>query len=130
MYDLAGPIDDGQVKVTTTDYQNYNIEIALVDDAGFEIRGTWDGPVQLMYNYDDLVAGIESVGADHNGIQAVVEGRDIVVLNAGNAPVALYNTLGSLMLSTTADTPINASAFPAGVYILKVSNTTFKIALK
>lgn len=130
VYDLAGPIDDGQVKVTTTDYENYNIEIALVDDAGFEIRGTWDGPVQLMYDYDALVSGIESVEADHGGIQTVVEGRDIVVLNAGNAPVALYNTLGSLMLSTTADSPINASALPAGVYILKVSNTSFKIALK
>lgn len=131
--DLHGPIYEGTVQVSTTDYINYYLEINLLDDAGFEITGTWDGPIE--YNYDAAaleaqLMGINDVAADPNAVKAVVEGKNILVLNAGNAPVQLYNTQGALSLTSTADMAIDASSLPAGIYILKVKNTVIKIALK
>ncbi|MCM1348292.1 MAG: T9SS type A sorting domain-containing protein [Firmicutes bacterium] len=131
VYDLWGPVMEGQVKVETTDHINYYMDIDLVDDAGFKITGIWDGPLELQYNPDDIdlsgiVGAVETI-ADEN-LQVVVEPGAILVLNAGNAPVELYNITGVLVARGTADKTLSTEALASGIYILKVNNRSIKVA--
>ncbi|MCM1110815.1 MAG: hypothetical protein NC336_06380 [Clostridium sp.] len=131
VYDLWGPVFGGQVRVQTVDYIDYHMDIELEDDAGFQITGTWDGPLELQYDAkvlaEQIAAGVRAVDAD--GIQVVVEPGSILVLNAGNAPVELFSATGALVARTTADLVIPTDALAHGVYILKVNNQTVKVAL-
>lgn len=127
VYDLWGPVFEGQVRVETEDYVNYYMEIELVDDAGFEITGEWDGPLELQYDLEALKAGVEMIDADE--FQVVVEPGQILVLNCGNSPVELFSTTGALVARGNAATALDTSGIASGVYILKVNNHSVKVIL-
>lgn len=128
VYDLHGPAEEGKVTVSTDDYKNYHFDIDIYDDAGFHIYGVYDGPIELMYDATSLEAGIDSVKTED--FEVVTEGRNILVLNAGDAPLALYSTTGQLVATGSASQVIDGSSLPAGIYLLKVNNSTIKIALR
>lgn len=134
VYDYFAPVQSGTIRVDTQDYINYSFEINLQDDAEFRITGTWlNKPVELMYDREALqkeVSGISAVEADKDALCVVTEGRNIVVLNAADAPVALYDLNGRVVLTGTADQALDASGCSAGVYVLVVSNKTVKVVLK
>ena len=113
---------------------NYSFDIDLYDDAEFKITGVWDNkPIEYMYDrqaLEDELSGISSVAADNNAVQAIVNGREIIVLNAGAAPVSLYDLNGRVVMSGTAAEVLDASACMAGVYVLTVDNKAIKVVLK
>lgn len=134
VYDMVGPAEEGTVRVETTDYKNYTFNIDLMDDAGFKMTGLWDNkPIEYCYNAEALQAeigasGIESATAD-SAIRVILEGSNIFVINAGNAPIAIYSIDGRKLVSTTADKMIPVSDLGKGIYIIKVNNSSFKILL-
>ena len=134
VWDFAAPAESGTVKVETDDYINYRFDINIIDDIGFEIRGQWDKPLQYMYDRDALekeMAGIELPAADaESALGVAVDGRDIIVLNAGAAAVSLFDTNGRGVAAGNAAEVLDASSLPAGIYILSVNNQSFKIVLK
>ena len=81
-----------------------------------------------MYDATSLEAGIDSVKTED--FEVVTEGRNILVLNAGDAPLALYSTTGQLVATGSASQVIDGSSLPAGIYLLKVNNSIIKIALR
>lgn len=132
VYDMVGPAEEGSVRVETEDYINYRFTIDLMDDAGFKITGYWDKPIEYNYNAEALkqeLGAIDEVVDDSSAIHAVIEGTNLFVINAGNAPVALYSIDGRLLATTTADQMISISDFEKGIYIIKVQNSTIKIRL-
>ena len=119
--------------MSTQDYINYTFDIHLLDDAGFEIRGLWENkPLEYRYDREALAEqlGVESVASDDDSLSAVVEGRNIIVLNAGDAPVALFDLNGRQVLAGNAATVIDASSLAGGVYLLNVSGKALKVVLK
>lgn len=133
VYDMVGPAEAGSVFVETDDFENYKFTIDLEDDAGFKITGVWDKPIVYCYNpesiNDDDIMGVEEIGSDSNGINVVVEGDNLFILNAGNEAVALYDVYGRLVLTTTADKMISTAELAKGIYVVKVKNTSVKVAL-
>lgn len=132
VYDMVGPAETGTVRVDTQDYETYQFNIDLEDDAGFKITGSWDKPI--VYCYDpqavlDEISGIESIDGDEGSIRAIVEGSNLFVINAGNSPLEIYSIEGRLLLSTTADKMIPTSALGNGLFLIKVKNTTLKMIL-
>lgn len=133
VFDYFAPVDEGTVRVSTQDYINYTFDIHLLDDAGFEIRGLWENkPLEYRYDREALAEqlGVESVASDDDSLSAVVEGRNIIVLNAGDAPVALFDLNGRQVLAGNAATVIDASSLAGGVYLLNVSGKALKVVLK
>lgn len=130
--DYFAPVDAGTVRVATEDYINYTFDINLLDDAGYRITGLWDNkPLEYAYDSNKLAEelGVESIAAN-GSLSAVVEGRNIIVLNGGDAPVAVYDISGRTVATGHADRVIDASDLSAGVYVLTVKGTSLKIALK
>lgn len=126
--DIYAPVEEGSVRVETDDYQNYRVTLDLVDDAGFKITGVYDGPVTYMYN-PDAISGIEDIDGEEE-MTIVVDGRNIKVLNADDAPVELYDMNGRMIASGKASASLDASGLVPNIYILKVNNTAFKVILK
>ena len=116
----------------TEDYKTYHFEIKLVDDIGFEVRGEWNKPLEYLYdaeNLDKELSGITTpTGAAD--VKVVLEGRNIVVLNGGNAAITLYDLNGRTVATGNAAEVLDASAFGAGIYVLTINNQSIKIALK
>lgn len=131
VYDMVGPAEEGSVRVSTSDYQNYQFEIDLADDAGFKITGYWDKPIEYNYSPDAVLAelGIEGVGGDDTVIRVVQEGSNLLVLNAGNSPVEIFAIDGRLVRAATADALIPVDGLSEGIYVVKVKNATLKIKL-
>ena len=133
VFDYYAPVDAGTVRVSTQDYINYTFDINLQDDAGYEIRGLWENkPLEYRYDRDELAdqVGIESVSGDDNKIQVAVEGRNIIVLNGGNAPVVLFDMNGCQVAAGSAANVLDASGLNAGIYLLNVCNKAVKVVLK
>jgi len=131
--DLHGPVEEGTVRVTTTDFQNYHFEIELFDDAGFKIYGTYDGPIEYNYNREALeneLSGLENIGVGDTEISVVLKDNNLTVLNAGNAKVRIYNISGMLVADTTAENTIDVSGLSSGIYILSVKNKAIKIVIR
>lgn len=137
VYDMVGPAEEGSVRVETDDYQTYRFTIDLKDDAGFEIRGYWDKPIEYYYDPEALKkqiddeSGVNAVfdDADGSSVSVVVEGANIFVLNGGNEVVTVYRIDGTTVLTTTADKMIPVDNLGAGYYIINVKNTSIKIKL-
>ena len=134
VYDMVGPAEEGSVRVETSDYKNYTFHIDLMDDAGFKMFGLWDNkPIEYCYDADALKdqigSGVSIIEDENSAIKAVVEGEDLFILNAGNAPVAIYAVDGRQVISTTADKVIPVSALGKGIFIISTNNTTLKIRL-
>ena len=133
VYDMVGPAEEGTVRVETTDYINYTFDIDLRDDAGFMMTGYWDNK-PLIYGYDaealrQELSGIDEITGEESVISAVIEGDNLFVMNAGNAPVAVYSIDGRLVASTTADKMIPVSQLGKGLFIIKAKTTSIKITL-
>lgn len=133
VYDMVGPAEEGNVRVETDDYENYKFDIDLMDDAGFKIFGKWDKPIEYNYDADALKAEIDAsvttIGADDSNITAVIEGSDLFVINAGNAPMMIFSADGRLVASTTADKVIPVSSLGKGMFVISVKNKSIKIVL-
>lgn len=135
VWDFAGPADSGTVKVETTDHESYRFEINLVDDSGFEIRGSWDKPIEYLYDRNALeeeikLSGVALNPADESNITVAVDNRTITVANAGDATVLIFDLNGRKVAEAGADTLIDASKLAPAVYILSVNNKSFKLILK
>lgn len=136
VYDMVGPAEEGTVRVETTDYKNYTFTIDLTDDAGFKMTGLWDNkPIEYCYDANALKAeidgntGIDDIEADSEAIRVVLEGDQLFVINAGNAPLAVYAADGRHLVNTTADKMIPAATLGKGIFIIKVNNKSIKFAL-
>lgn len=134
VYDMVGPAEEGSVRVSTTDYQTYQFDIDLIDDAGFKMTGYWDKPIEYFYSPDAVLAeiegsGVEGVEGDGIAVKVVLEDSNLLILNAGNAPVALYTIDGRMVHSGTADVMIPVLGLSKGIYVVKVNNQSIKISL-
>lgn len=134
VYDMVGPAEEGSVRVETTDYKNYTFDIDLMDDAGFKMFGLWDNkPIEYCYDPEALKAeigsGVSIIDDENSAVKAVIEGENLFIMNAGNAPVAIYAVDGRKVLSTTADKVISVDALGKGIFIISTNNTTLKIRL-
>lgn len=132
VYDVVAPIEEGTVQVKTDDFKNYEFDVKLMDDAGFEIRGSWSGPIEYCYDAEALgaqLAGIEGVEWDSTGVAVTVDGKIITVAGADDALVTVYNTAGAKCLEGKGGSVIDASALHQGIYVLRVGTKTFKIVL-
>lgn len=131
VYDIHAPINEGTVKVDTEDYINYRFEIKLLDDAGFEIRGLYQGPVEYHYDRNaiesEINAEVNTLSTGNIGVISTPEG--LIILNAGNRKVELYNLAGTKVAVGSADRPLPTSILPKGVYILRIANFSSKITL-
>lgn len=134
VYDMVGPAESGSVRVETSDYKNYTFDIDLMDDAGFKMFGLWDNkPIEYCYDSEalkaEIGAGVSIIGDEESAVKAVIEGENLFIINAGNAPVAIYAVDGRQVLSTTADKVIPVDSLGRGVFIISTNNTTLKIRL-
>ena len=71
-------------------------------------------------------SGIEDIVVDGNEISVIAQDGEIVVNGIENAMVEVYNINGQLVYSGS-DTTI--AVVDRGIYIVKVANKTFKVAL-
>lgn len=134
VYDMVGPAEEGTVEVETDDFENYTFHINLKDDAGYIMAGEWiEKPIEYCYDPEALqeqIMGIEDVATDEtDAIKAVVEGESIMVINAGNAEVTMFDIYGRQILTTTADKLIPTADLAKGIYVINVKNTSIKVAL-
>ena len=134
VYDLFAPVQSGTIRVDTEDYVNYSFEIDLRDDAEYKITGLWQNkPIEYMYDRQALeeeLSGVATVADGIVGLQVVVNGREIMALNAGDAPMALYDLNGRMVMSGDATQVLDASGLGSGVYVLTVDNKAVKVVLK
>lgn len=134
VYDMVGPAEEGTVEVETDDFENYTFHINLKDDAGFIMAGEWvEKPLEYCYDPEalqEMIMGIEDIATDEaDAIKAVVEGESIMVINAGNAEVTMFDIYGRQILTTTADKLIPTADLAKGIYVINVKNTSIKVAL-
>lgn len=126
--DDFGPAEEGTVRVSTDDFKNYRFDINIIDDAGFEIRGSYDGPIEYMYDHQALATATDYIELDTN-IRVALDGGRLTVLNAGNAPFTLFDLNGRAVLKAIATDSPSVAHLAKGIYILKINDTTCKIAL-
>lgn len=82
----------------------------------------------LSASYTPSSSGV-SIEEAQNEISCRLEGSSIIISGAeASAPVKVYNTAGALLINTTAAGSIDASALDSGIYLITVSNHTFRIA--
>lgn len=132
VYDMVGPAEEGSVTVDTEDFQTYEFTIDLMDDGGFKITGYWNKPIEYCYDPESLqdeVMAIGEIGSDADGVRVIVEGSNLFVMNAGNAPVAVYDVYGRQVLTATAEKTISTSGLAKGIYVVTVKNKSIKVAL-
>lgn len=132
MKDLAWFLE-GRVTVTKPNgdsedlnKQIYTFDIDLTSDNGFFVKGTWTGPVELMYDPE----GLSAIGAvESDGSQAMVRalGNGLYQVSNYIGEVSVYNVGGALCLTTDASRPVDLSAMPAGLYIFKMGQSSVKI---
>ncbi len=126
--DLLAPAVEGFVsfeQVEGTD--NYHFVIQVVDDAGFEIRGEWTGPIA---GYTPVA--VEDVFKDKELEVSYLDNNNILLNNIKeNDLVNIYSADGHLVFSQTGANQINLNGLANGLYILKVENyTSVKIIKK
>jgi M6 family metalloprotease-like protein len=75
----------------------------------------------------DIVSGIEGIDSQTAVYPNPTDGM-VYIRNAANETpeVTVYNVTGKVMLNTTQN-PVDLSAFPAGVYLLRIGNKITKI---
>ena len=84
-------------------------------------------PWRNFWNIEEMeFNGIEDIVADGDEISVIVQDGEIVVNGIENAMVEVYNINGQLVYSGS-DTTI--AVVDRGIYIVKVANKTFKVAL-
>lgn len=104
----------------------YSFDIDLIADNGFFVKGQWTGPVELMYDPEALSA-IGYVGADGNEAKVYAAGNGIFRIADYIGDVLVYNAAGALCATFHANTDVDLSAMPEGLYILKLGKTTAKV---
>lgn len=143
---LSYSVDDGR---TFTDFADFYKDMDQYTAVGFspDGKGAWVG----SYGYGKYYGGMYHRGE----LQYIVKNTDIVgnktdtnasiaiypnpakgfvlVAGVGNADVAIYNTLGIMMLRVDdyiLGTPIDVSQLPAGLYVVRVQNGSDVSALQ
>ncbi len=119
--DLLAPAVEGTVsfeRVGETD--NYHFKIAVVDDAGFEIRGEWTGPIA---GYSPVA--VEDVFSDKELEVSYIDNDNILLNNIEeNELVNIYSADSRLVFSQSGVSQINLSGLADGLYILNVKGYT------
>jgi hypothetical protein len=123
--DGLAPAYGGTVSLVHQGDNVYKIDIAVVDDAGFNITGEWTGPVVAMF---EVPVGIENALADAE--YTYLDKETILLGNvAADEYVNIYATNGALVKSQVGNGTISLSHLPKGVYLVKAANkNTFKVA--
>ena len=88
---------------------------------------------EYFYSRDDLekeLSGITVATGDDTQVKVAVEGRNIMVLNGGDADIRLVDLNGRTVATGNAATTLDASSLPSNIYILRINNQSIKIALK
>ena len=78
--DHYAPVESGSVGVTCNPDGTYRFDIALMCDANFHIDGTWSGPVELMYNPENITSGIDGIESDSLRLEIVYLDKDTLEL--------------------------------------------------
>lgn len=65
-------------------------------------------------------------GVENDAVSVTAKGESIEISGAGNAPVEVYNLSGQLVYSGMGTT---VGGLARGIYIVRVSGRTFKVAL-
>lgn len=125
------PADRGTVGVTKNADGTYKFDIALMCDANFHIDGSWSGPVELMYNPEEIT-GIDDITSDSEGVGIeFVDINTLRVTGVANLESAkLYDTKGTSMPCIMNGDCLDISVLPYGVYILNINNKTVKFIKK
>lgn len=123
--DGLAPAYGGTVSLVQQGDNVYKIDIAVVDDAGFNITGEWTGPVVAMF---EVPVGIENALADAE--YTYLDKETILLGNvAADECINIYATNGALVKSQVGNGTISLSNLPKGVYLVKAANkNTFKVA--
>ena len=98
----------------------------MTSDNNFYVRGSWTGPVTLMYDPDSLSA-IGSVEADGSEAKLFAVGNGLYQVSDYLGSVEVYNMMGSLCGTFNAAQTIDLSAAAPGMYIFKMGKTTVKV---
>lgn len=123
--DGLAPAYGGTVSLAAKGDGIYQIDIAVVDDAGFNITGSWTGPVVAMF---DVPVGIDKAITEAE--YTYLDSETILLGNvAANETVNVYSTNGALVMSQVGKGTISLANLPKGVYLVKATNkNTFKVA--
>lgn len=125
--DFQGPAEEGTIGVSRDAEGNYTFMIDIMDDGGWYIKGSWTGPAELMYNPDDLRAGIETAAANTT-LAATLHGTRLLIAGA-EGPASLFTVTGAKAADGNCLEGIETAGLPAGIYILRAGNQAIKITL-
>lgn len=121
--DMLAPAVSGTVTIQKNADETYSVNMALVDDAGFNITGDWTGNVLLQYDPAEVAAGIDDVTVGSSlQIGAITDGA--VMLNGvpAGAKVNVYSTDGRTSFAGVGTSTIATRTFAPGVYVIKVGD--------
>lgn len=112
---------------TFADNTVYQFDIDLIADNGFFVKGSWTGPVKLMYD-PDTVAGIGDIAADTSVPEVTSLGDGRYSISGFSGTAVVYNIAGAECGSYDATQTLDLSAMPTGIYIIKLADTAIKIS--
>jgi|GEM_PF-5250770 len=94
--------------------------------------GGGEGYVNLSLDNVSLVpkatAGIENIGTSANKVSGGKSSLSATF--EGTANVAVYSIQGQLIKQTTAQSAFRADGLPAGIYLVKIGNKTYKVVVQ
>lgn len=127
--DHYAPVESGSVGVTCNPDGTYRFDIALMCDANFHIDGTWSGPVELMYNPENITSGIDGIESDSLRLEIVYLDKDTLELigASDNAVVSMYTVSGSPVHFKLEHGIVDISNLAAGIYIMNVNGKSIKV---
>ena len=98
-------------------------------DANFHIDGTWSGPVELMYNPENITSGIDGIESDSLRLEIVYLDKDTLELIGApdNAAVSMYTVSGSPVQFKLEHGVVDISNLAAGIYIMNVNGKSIKV---
>lgn len=120
--DHLAPANAGSVGVTRNADGTYTFNIALMCDRNFRMDGSWTGPVEVMNASNDRLTVADS--------ELTIEFADADNIRVFNAPYGAQARIlavdGRIMDCHMDGDMINISSLAHGVYLLHISETTFK----
>ena len=122
--DGLAPAYAGEVSVKRQPDGNYQVDIDVFDDGGFNITGSWNGPIKCMF---DVPAGISESLAEAEF--TFVDEETLLLGNVGATDViGVYAVNGQKVRSFVGTGTISLNGLPQGIYVVKATGKkNFKV---
>lgn len=128
--DNYAPAFEGTVALTKNADDTWTFNIHVIDDAQFRIDGDWTGPLELMYNPDNITA-IEGITDDEEPALRWLDGSTFCIPGATDlSTLRVYNLQGIAVEASVQGDVVSLQSLPAGMYIIKYKSTSFKFVKK